>query len=63
MDGPTVSEGTYDRIIVSTPSRRVSRWLRRDLPNRVAALGVPVEVVVAGERRQADPDTSLLRFG
>ncbi|HEY6889649.1 MAG TPA: hypothetical protein VI300_17760, partial [Solirubrobacter sp.] len=36
---------TYDRVIVSTLPRRVSKWLRRDLPRRVAALGVPVDVV------------------
>ena len=47
------------------------QWTDRDRPGWVddpdmtsarRALGVPVEVVVAGERRQADPDTSLLPF-
>ena len=54
-----VSEGNYDRIIVSTLPRRVSKWLRRDLPRRVAELGVPVEVVVAGDRKP-ERDLSIL---
>ena len=45
-----VSEDGYDRIIIRTLPRRVSKWLRRDLPKRVEALGVPVEVVTAAGR-------------
>ncbi|HVI19920.1 MAG TPA: hypothetical protein VM712_16200 [Gaiellales bacterium] len=37
--------GRYDDVIVSTLPRRLSEWLRRDLPGRVAALGVPVLVM------------------
>jgi len=40
-----LTEDRYDRVIVSTLPRRASKWVRRDLPKRIAALGVPVEVV------------------
>ena len=37
----------FDEIIVSTLPTRVSRWLRMDLPSKVAALGMPVTTVTA----------------
>ncbi len=39
----------FDEVIVSTLSARVSRWLRLDLPSKVAGLGLPVTTVTAGE--------------
>lgn len=42
-----LQQGDFDEVIVSTLPARVSRWLRRDLPHRVEALGVPVTVVTA----------------
>ena len=39
----------FDEIIISTLSRRFSRWLRLDLISKAAALGVPVIHVAPGQ--------------
>ena len=59
VDGPFPLEavyealrvGDYDEVIVSTLGRRFSRWLHRDLPGRIRALGLPVTVVAPDGRR------------
>jgi hypothetical protein len=39
----------FDEVIVSTLSARMSRWLRLDLPSKVAGMGLPVTTVTPGE--------------
>jgi hypothetical protein len=44
-----IAEGSYDDVLISTLPKRRSEWLRRDLPTRVQALGIPVHVVTPPE--------------
>lgn len=39
----------FDEVIVSTLSAKISRWLRLDLPSKVAGMGLPVTTVTPGE--------------
>jgi hypothetical protein len=40
----------FDEVIISTLPARVSKWLKLDLPSKVAGLGLPVTTVTAQER-------------
>jgi hypothetical protein len=42
-------DGDFDEIILSTLPPHLSRWLHMDLPSRVAHLGLPMTLVVAGQ--------------
>ena len=39
--------GGFDELIISMLPKRVSRWLRLDLPHKAAGLGLPVTTVTA----------------
>jgi hypothetical protein len=45
----------FDEVIVSTLPKRVSEWLRRDLPHRIQKLGVPVTTVSQAEEERESP--------
>ena len=49
----TINGETYDEIILSTLPTHLSRWLRLDLPRKVAAFGIPVTTVTAAEDESA----------
>jgi hypothetical protein len=39
----------FDEIIISTLPTRVSKWLKLDLPSKLAGLGLPVTTITANE--------------
>jgi hypothetical protein len=53
-----VRDGNFDEIIISTLSRKTSKWLRRDLIRRVEGLGVPVTAIIPGKKRASLDETA-----
>jgi hypothetical protein len=53
----------FDEVVISTLPSRVSEWLRRDLPHRVEALGVPVTTVTQAEEHERPPTTPAPSHG
>jgi hypothetical protein len=55
----TIDEEDIDEIVISTLPKRVSKWLRRDLPHQVERLGLPVTVVTPDRERLPDRVPSM----
>jgi hypothetical protein len=59
-----VRDGSFDEIIVSTLSKKTSKWLRRDLVRKVEGLGLPVTAVQPRQTAQQDvTDSAAFRSG
>ena len=48
---------SFDEVIVSTLSARLSRWLKLDLPSKVTGLGLPVTTVTPTDVPTAESRT------
>jgi hypothetical protein len=59
-----VRSGNFDEIIISTLSRRASKWLRRDLIRRVEGLGLRVTAIVpTAAKLSHEEQFELSKFG
>ena len=59
-----VRDGNFDEIIISTLSKKTSKWLRRDLVRKVEGLGLPVTAVQPRQTtEQGVTDSAAFRSG
>jgi hypothetical protein len=59
-----VRDGRCDEIIISTLSKKTSKWLRRDLVRKVEGLGLPVTAVLPRQTtEQGITDSDAFRGG
>jgi hypothetical protein len=59
-----ISAGRFDEIIISTLSKKASKWLRRDLVHKVEGLGLPVTAVLPRPTAQGNvADSPAIRSG
>jgi hypothetical protein len=58
-----VRDGQFDEIIVSTLSKKTSKWLRRDLVRRIEGLGLPVTTVTPRATGERITDTNAFDSG
>ena len=59
-----VRDGNFDEIIISTLSKKTSKWLRRDLVRKVEGLGLPVTAVQPRQTiQQGVTDSDAFRSG
>lgn len=59
----TVRGGNFDEIIVSTLSKKTSKWLRRDLVRKVEGLGLPVTTITPRATGERITDTNAFDSG
>jgi hypothetical protein len=48
-----INLGSFDEVIISTLSARLSRWLKLDLPSKVSGMGLPVTTVTPADSSAA----------
>ena len=59
----TVREGHFDEVIVSTLSKKTSKWLRRDLVRKIEGLGLPVTTITPRATGERITDTNAFDSG